>query len=96
MCTKTKKLEKKPSDFSKIRPWSSIFQNVECETIALNIVGILARTGDEWRELKWEEYKEEREKEGVSLSSKHEYFEAISEYCSTYKTARLFSPDWKI
>ena len=54
---------KTPSDF-KVFPWSSVSKNSETETIAQNIMIILSRTGNEFRELSWDEYKEERLKDG--------------------------------
>ena len=52
----------KPSDFLEY-PWNSVTKNSEYETIALNIMVILKRTGDEFRELSFDEYKTERLKD---------------------------------
>lgn len=54
----------KPSFFSSKYPWDSVFGKSECETIAQNIMKILQRTGDEFRTLSFEEYKDERLKDG--------------------------------
>ena len=45
----------KPSDFRK-HPLDSILQNTESEIVARNIMVILARTGDEFRLMEWDEY----------------------------------------
>lgn len=41
----------KPKKFAEIRPMESVFQKREHEVIAQNIMVILGRTGNEWREL---------------------------------------------
>ena len=68
----------RPSVISKIYPWSSVMQNSECETVAKNIMVILARTGDEFREMSEEEYKAERLKdyEKNPKGGSYSYFEA--------------------
>ena len=52
----------KPSDFTNF-PYDSVFHNTEREMVARNIMVILVRTGNTWRELSWEEYLQERIKE---------------------------------
>lgn len=84
----------KPSKFT-IRPWSSVFGKSENETIALNIMRILKRTGNEFRELTWEEYKEERIKDGNFTEFEKKYFDENIPYCKSADTAKLFSPTWK-
>ena len=83
-----------PSDFTEY-PWSSVKQNNESETIACNIMRILKRTGDTFRSLSWEEYKEERLKDGSFTESERRYFDDVIDYCTSPETARLFSPTWK-
>jgi hypothetical protein len=85
--------ELKPSDFC-IHPWDCVFQKSECETLALNIMIILKRTGDSFREFTWEEYKEERAKDGNFSYSEKEYFDQVIRYCSSAEEARKFSDDW--
>lgn len=49
----------KPSNFIAF-PIESVFHNYEIEAVARNIMVILARTGDTFRSLEWDEYKAER------------------------------------
>ena len=83
----------KPSNFTTY-PWSSVLQNSESETIALNVMKILARTGNEFRELSYEEYKSERLKDSNFTDKEQSYFEKIILYCKTADTAILFSKSW--
>ena len=85
----------KPSNFT-MQPWSSVFGKSESETIARNIMVILKRTGDQWRELPWDEYKEERLKDGGFVEWKERpEFDRVQPYTVSPETAALFSPDWK-
>lgn len=96
-----------PSDFSGVWPWSSVFQKSEAEQIAINLMRILKRTGDKWRELKWEEYAEIRkadEAKAVSEDPKYRYnfsewaekphFDQVSRFCVSEEAAKSFSPAW--
>ena len=83
----------KPSDFCTY-PWNSRFQKSENEVIALNIMKILQRTGNEFRDLSWEEYKEERTKDGNFSSREKKYFEESVKYCTAEK-AQSFSSSWR-
>lgn len=83
----------KPSNFS-FQPWGSVLQKSEAETIAANIMVILKRTGDTWRELTWEEYKEERLKDGKFTEGEKYYFDKVIGYCKSADSAILFSPNW--
>lgn len=85
----------KPSDFKKF-PIDSILQKSESETIALNIMKILSRTGDEFRELSWEEYKEERLKDGKFTENEKTHFDVASVYCVDANKAKRFSRAWNI
>lgn len=87
---------KKPSDFAREYPWSSVKRNAESETIALNIMKILERTGDEFRELTWDEYKTERKKDGNFTESEKEFFDDVIDYCKSADTAKLFSKTWNL
>lgn len=84
-----------PKDFSKKQPWSSVLQKSECETVAINIMVILSRTGDNFRALSWPEYRHERRKDGNFTESEKAYFKQVVEYCKSEDTARLFSDVWK-
>lgn len=84
----------KPSNF-KIHPWDSIFKNNETETIARNIMVILARTSDTWRSLSWNEYVAERTNDGAFTEWEKPYFDKVIDYTVSPETAKLFSPAWK-
>ncbi len=91
----------KPSDFT-VKPWSSVFMKSEAESIARNIMIILKRTGDIWRELSWEEYSLERKKDaetdkggGFNSWKEEPFFEQVQPYTVSEEQARLFSPTWK-
>ncbi len=72
----------------------SVLQKSEAETIARNIMVILFRTGDTFRPLSWEEYKEERLKDGQFSEGEKRYFDQVIDYCDSPKTAKLFSKEW--
>jgi hypothetical protein len=84
----------KPSNYMK-HPYDSVFQNNESETIARNIMVILARTGNTWRDLTWDEYATERQKDGGSVLYEYSLFNKVIGYCKSPDTAKLFSPAWK-
>ena len=84
---------KTPADFTKY-PWSCVFQSSEAEVIAVNIMKILKRTGNEWRKLSWEEYKKERLQDGNFSEREQEYFNKVIDYCQSPETAKLFSKEW--
>ncbi len=83
----------KPSNFTSY-PWSSVLQNSESETIAQNVMKVLKRTGDEFRLLFWEEYKEERLKDGNFSDREKSIFENVIPYCQSADTAVLFCKTW--
>ena len=87
-----KKKELKPSDFM-IQPWSSVFGKSENETIARNVMVILSRNGNEWRDLSFNEYSKERIEDGVSewaLNAEKRYFMEVVEYCKSPEAAATF------
>lgn len=87
----------KPSDFRKEFPWDSVFKKAEYEQIALNIMTILKRTKDEFRDLSWKEYKEERLKDVEFVSeNEKEIFNNVIQYCTTEEKARKFSLKWNL
>jgi hypothetical protein len=76
-------------------PMDSILQKSECETIAQNIMVILKRTGNEFRNLDWEEYKKERKKDGNFSTMEETFFirvkylalgkrEDLTDFCKTW------------
>ena len=85
----------KPSDFAKVFPCNSVAKSSEAETIARNIIMILKRTGDNFRDLSWDEYTDERVRDGDFTKREAEYFLQVINYCTDEKCARLFSPEWK-
>lgn len=93
--SKQQQKEVNPSTFSKVHPFSSVLFKSEAETIARNIMTILKRTGDNFRRLPWEEYKEERLKDGQFSEGEKQYFDKVIDYCEDAKSATLFSPSWK-
>lgn len=84
----------KPSNFSNKYPWNSVLQNAENEIMCSNILKILARTGDTFRPLSFEEYKEERLKDGNFSNQEETYFNQVIDYCQNSKTLELFSKSW--
>lgn len=84
---------KKPSNFTKY-PWNSALKTAESEIVAQNIMKILERTGNTWRELSWIEYKKERLKDGNFSDREKEYFKQVINYCINPDTAVLFSKEW--
>lgn len=86
----------KPSDLVYRTPFDSVFQNCECETVARNIIAILNDTGDEWREIEWDEYETRRLQDGGFSSRELTLFNKVIGYCVSEQTARLFSPNWNV
>lgn len=84
----------KPSLFIEY-PWDSTLQNMESEKIAKNIMNILSRTGNIFRELTWDEYKLERLKDAKFSEAEKYYFEKVITYCANEERAMLFSPIWR-
>ncbi len=79
----------------------SVMQKCEAEIIAANIIRILARTGDTWRTLTWDEYKEERLKDegkpGAGFSWREQpYFDAVLPYTISESAARAFCKVWEL
>lgn len=84
----------KPSSFTD-HPFSSVLQNSESETIAVNIMVILKRTGNEFRPITAEEYKKERLKDGDFTPGELDLFHKVVKYCKSADTARCFSGVWE-
>ena len=88
-----------PSAISPKYPWSSVFQNSEAETVALNIAKILKRTGNTFRLLSREEYTTECKKDGVGQVLYGDPFasykyEDVAKYLETAANAATFCKDW--
>lgn len=84
----------KPSDFAKIKPMDSVLRKSEAETVAQNIMVILKRTGDEFRELTFDEYTYERLKDGGYSDAEVSYFDKVIKFCKSADAARCFSKAW--
>jgi len=82
-----------PSDFTR-SPFDSVLKNRESETVARNIMVILSRTGNEFRLLPWEEYKQERIKDGNFTESEKQYFDRVAGFCVSAESAKAFCPSW--
>jgi hypothetical protein len=85
--------ELRPSDFC-IKPWSCIFRQSEYETIALNIMKILKKYGDEFDNITWEEYRKARLEDGNFSEREKSYFDRVVDYCTDPNEAKKFSKDW--
>ena len=83
----------KPNNF-KDQPSDSVLQKTEAEIIARNIMVILERTGNTFRELSWAEYAKERKADGNFTSSEWKHFDKAVRYCTSEETAKLFSEHW--
>lgn len=66
----------KPSNFLS-RPMGSILQNIESEIVARNIMVILNRTGNKFRPIEWNEYVDERLKDGSFTNGEQRFFDAV-------------------
>ena len=84
-----------PKDFATIFPLRSRFGKAEAEMVALNIMVILARTGNIWRKLEWNEYTRERVKDGALTDSDQYYFEKVVEHTQSPIMAERFSAEWR-
>lgn len=89
-----------PKDFAKVYPSDSVFHNSEREYVARNIMVILGRTGNTFREMVWAEYLKERIKDGGGDTynwehgSESQLFPQVVKYTTSEDVARLFSPEW--
>lgn len=87
----------KPSDLIDKQPWDSIAQDSNVEDVARNIMKILARKGDQFRSLTWEEYEKERLKDGnFDGCFESMFFVTASINCLSENKARYFSQKWDI
>lgn len=83
----------KPSDFLN-HPYDSVLHNHESEIVARNIMVILSKTGNEFRLLPWQEYKEHRIKNGNFTSNEKYYFDRVVDFCTSEQSAKLFCKNW--
>lgn len=85
-----------PSAFIKCLPWDSVLQKVEAEIIALNIMKILNRTDNTWRQLTWEEYQEERKKDKGFSTNEKGFFDQVVSYTTSPDAVAKFCKDWEL
>ena len=83
----------KPSAF-KEWPWNSVVQQSEAEQVAINILVILRRTCDTWRDLSLEEYKANRLKDGGFSEREEGLFKTVYPLVCSVEKARKFAPAW--
>lgn len=84
----------KPSEFSTKSTMGSIAKRHEPEVIAVNVMKILARNGDTFRLLSWEEYAAERQEDGNFTERERPYFDQVVNYCASSHGAAAFCPGW--
>lgn len=85
-----------PSNYCS-QPMGSIEQKSETEVIARNIMVMLKRTGDVFREFTFEEYKKIRlEDDAIDwhVDGEKPYFEVAINYCKSPETANKFCTNW--
>jgi len=82
----------RPSNFREF-PYESILKKVEPETVAANIMLILQRTGDTFRELSWDEYKVELKKDTQTPGPRGD-FSKVKDYCFDPVKASRFCQVW--
>lgn len=87
--------DKKPSDFA-LWPKQSLYWKMEPESVAENIMIILARTGDQWTNLSFDEYRKERIRDGDFHKWEEDLFLHVKEYCQSPEMAKSFSPNWAL
>lgn len=92
-------MTKLPSNYCS-HPLSSILQKTEPECVARNIMIILKRTGNVWRELSEQEYQLEREKDAATdnrggySSFELYWFRKVIEHCTSSDRADVFCKNW--
>ena len=86
--------EIKPSHLKAIKPWDSVVQKSEYETVCRNILVILSRTGDTWRALGFDEYKKERLEDGHFSHQEEDAFNEVKQYTLNAFAAARFCNVW--
>ena len=90
----------KPSDFlnlpvgSKLRESHDILFAQMVEITALNIMTILARTGNDWRLLQWDEFRSELDKHGNYPPGTRKFFNYAVAHTQSAEAAKQFCPVW--
>jgi hypothetical protein len=83
-----------PQDITRTCVLDSVEKEWEVECVAKNIIVILARTGNTFRKLSWDEYKAERKKDGNFTVREVGFFNKAVGYCESENLARSFCPGW--
>lgn len=84
----------KPSDYLSVEPFNSVTQKREAEIVFKNILKILDRTGNEWRQLPWSEYRQSRQDDGNFSYNEMMYFRQVADYAHPERIW-LFSPAYR-
>ena len=83
-----------PNVFAAVEPKNSVMLERGFEIVAANIMVILSRTGNNFRELTWDEYAKERKKDKDFSEGERQYFVGVIGYCKDADVAILLSPNW--
>lgn len=84
---------KLPSDYT-VYPHGSVMDQY-AEMIAKNIMKILAKNGNEWRRLEWNEYSHEMCIDVDFCQDEIDYFEKVNDFCVSPNHAACFSEVWE-
>ena len=89
----------KPNHYAANHPWGSCVKCNKSESVALNIMVVLAQTGNAFRELSWNEYRHFRLANECTLPTRQvdgeqRYFEAVIKYTTSNIMAFRFCKDW--
>ena len=80
----------KPSDLIDIYPWDSVFQSAEHETTACCLMRYLYETGNEFKQITFDEYKNKQPK------ANKKRFEEVIRYFKSEDTIILFSKCYEV
>lgn len=92
----------RPTDFSWRFPADSISQKYEIEQCAVNLMILLADTGNAWRDVTEDEYLsfvKNYNGSNMFLSDNdwvHRFFDDAKIHCRSAESASKFSPDWSL
>lgn len=77
-------------------PREGVLHNEDAEYVALNIMVILVREGNRFKELSWDTYKKHRLLDGNFNETKERpLFDSVVAYTISAATAKDFSPVWR-
>ena len=81
----------KPSDFLRVKIYSSVFRKAEYETICRNCIIISKRLGDKWGLTK-EDYQRERKKDGNYGNTESGIADEVLPYLESPEKLSSFAP----